>query len=233
MRRNEAIDRLATAAVEEIRSMSGHYGFLRATLHPLFLAKYAAMDEEALVNSCVETLGPDVAADVEFDTERPAAPPSRRELATLLAALRHYQATGGLTAPGIEDVATGGGEFAPLDQKEIDALCERLNFDDVGDEGFSSMAARLARRDRKPGDESYVSAAQARSRDGELEVDQGAYVSRMNEGADGAFVMAWLWVSDDEAGLSRCAECGEAYSVGGDGYDGRCPDCADARENEG
>ena len=140
---------------------------------------------------------------------------------------------GVISEPGVEDVATGGGEFAPLDQKEIDALCERLNFDDVGDECFSSMAARLARRDRKPGDESYVSAAQARSRDGELEVDQGAYVSRMNEGADGAFVMAWLWVSDDEAGLSRCAECGEAYSVGGDGYDGRCPDCADARENEG
>jgi tRNA(Ile2) C34 agmatinyltransferase TiaS len=55
----------------------------------------------------------------------------------------------------------------------------------------------------------------------------------MNEGAEGAFVMAWLWVSDEEAGLSRCAECGEAYSTGGDGYDGRCPDCADARENEG
>ena len=46
-----------------------------------------------------------------------------RELATILAALRCYTEFG----CSAEDIATNGGEFEPLDDEEIDALCEEMN----------------------------------------------------------------------------------------------------------
>ena len=55
-----------------------------------------------------------------------------RELATVIAALRFYQ-RGLLGGPSTfasyaeSDIATGGGTLVPLDDLEIDALCERLN----------------------------------------------------------------------------------------------------------
>ena len=45
--------------------------------------------------------------------------------------------------------------------------------------------------------EKYRDAATAQARGGELEVDQIATVSRSEDG--GAYVMAWLWVSDEDA----------------------------------
>ncbi|MBI5425735.1 MAG: hypothetical protein HZA32_16795 [Opitutae bacterium] len=53
-----------------------------------------------------------------------------REHATVLAALRHYQAalaTG--VFPAIAEIATAGGLIRALEEQEIDALCERLNSD--------------------------------------------------------------------------------------------------------
>lgn len=47
---------------------------------------------------------------------------------------------------------------------------------------------------------------------------------------DGAYVMAWIWVDNSDAGI--CRTCGEAYEEGGDGYDGECPDCADKTDQE-
>lgn len=47
------------------------------------------------------------------------------ELSTILAALRHYQATGQCDSPN--DIATNNGTVEPLDEGAIDALCERLN----------------------------------------------------------------------------------------------------------
>jgi hypothetical protein len=45
----------------------------------------------------------------------------------------------------------------------------------------------------------YRAAAVEQSSDGELEIDPGAVVSK---GVDrGAYVMAWLWVSDEDAGI--------------------------------
>lgn len=49
-----------------------------------------------------------------------------REFATILAALRCYQAVG-CGAKGTIDIATNGGEFEHLDEDEIDSLCEELN----------------------------------------------------------------------------------------------------------
>lgn len=57
-----------------------------------------------------------------------------QELATVLAALRYYQAQG-MGEPenrsdAIHDLATNGGEVTSLDDTGIDSLCERLNFAD-------------------------------------------------------------------------------------------------------
>ncbi|MER9436728.1 hypothetical protein NKJ04_17695 [Mesorhizobium sp. M0618] len=73
--------------------------------------------------------------------------------------------------------------------------------------------------------------------EGNLEIDrQGdetAMVSISED--DGAYVLAWQWVSNDEADI--CTECGdhpgsETYGTVGDGYDGLCPSCADKAEEE-
>jgi len=52
-----------------------------------------------------------------------------RELATILAALRYWQANDrnmATQAPEY-DIASDGGQFEPLGNDEIDALCEQLN----------------------------------------------------------------------------------------------------------
>lgn len=48
-----------------------------------------------------------------------------QELATVLAALRFWQRKGPTTIEW--DIATNGGKFLPLDDNEIDDLCEKLN----------------------------------------------------------------------------------------------------------
>ncbi len=56
--------------------------------------------------------------------------PSRRELATILAALRYWQRCGEFAGPDILAIADDvpAGEEALLD-REIDALCDALNTD--------------------------------------------------------------------------------------------------------
>jgi hypothetical protein len=70
----------------------------------------------------------------------------------------------------------------------------------------------------------------------ELEVDDDAIVSM---GADpGAWVHAWVWVTNERAGIEEdedenvCRTCGEEYPEGGDGFDGECPDCADKTDQK-
>lgn len=53
-----------------------------------------------------------------------------RDVATVLAALRFYQAhkrQGTYFQPEFENIATNGGELDSLSTGEIDALCERIN----------------------------------------------------------------------------------------------------------
>jgi len=50
----------------------------------------------------------------------------------------------------------------------------------------------------------YRDAAFERSRDGDLEVDSNALVSVSGE--NGAYVQAWLWVTDEDAGVTRGPE---------------------------
>lgn len=59
-----------------------------------------------------------------------------RELSTVLAALRFYQAAMDEAGHGqgipsdIVDIADNLGQVEPLDADEIDTLCEKLNFGD-------------------------------------------------------------------------------------------------------
>lgn len=61
---------------------------------------------------------------------------SKRETATILAALQHYQETGladnpELRSEAVHEIATDAGQLlASMCGEEVDALCERLNFDD-------------------------------------------------------------------------------------------------------
>ena len=52
-----------------------------------------------------------------------------REFATILAALRYWQANDRNTASNAPeyDIASDSGEFEPLGNDEIDTLCEQLN----------------------------------------------------------------------------------------------------------
>jgi hypothetical protein len=52
-----------------------------------------------------------------------------RELGTVLAALRLWRRA--MRPADLLDIATGGGEFVPLDIDEIDDLCIRINCGDV------------------------------------------------------------------------------------------------------
>lgn len=52
---------------------------------------------------------------------------TKRELATVLAALRHWQTALPESAGAYEDIATDGGRFEPLSVDEVDGLCMRLN----------------------------------------------------------------------------------------------------------
>jgi hypothetical protein len=54
---------------------------------------------------------------------------THREFATILAALRYWQANDRNTAAKSPeyDIAGDSGAFAPLGNDEIDALCEQLN----------------------------------------------------------------------------------------------------------
>ena len=74
----------------------------------------------------------------------------------------------------------------------------------------------------------YDAAKNIHSRDGECEIDSNATVSISEDG--GAYVQAWVWVYDDDAGI--CRECREPNADNGDGFDGMCGDCADRAEED-
>ena len=50
----------------------------------------------------------------------------------------------------------------------------------------------------------YVAAAQARQKYGELEIDDTAIISKGED--EGAYVQAWIWVTDEEAGIAHSEE---------------------------
>ncbi|MBX4911454.1 hypothetical protein HJA82_29510 [Rhizobium bangladeshense] len=89
------------------------------------------------------------------------------------------------------------------------------------------------RADFDPADP-YRAAAKEQAND-DLEVDDDAVVSPGDD--PGAWVQAWIWIRNDEAGISEddedvCRTCGAEYEDGGDGFDGECPDCADKTDQK-
>ncbi len=105
-----------------------------------------------------------------------------RELATVLAALRVWQRCG-LTAdtPTPEDsMASDDGTISILQPAEIDKLCEKLNETEDAS-GWIAQARELYGSD-------------------EIEIDEDAVLS---QGDEGAFVSAWVWVSNEEMGIEQ------------------------------
>ena len=72
--------------------------------------------------------------------------------------------------------------------------------------------------------ELYRKQAKAQYGSDDIEIDPGAKIS---EGDDsGAFVAAWVWVGDREAGI---CECGQGKIVKGSDV---CQDCIDKEDEE-
>jgi hypothetical protein len=115
---------------------------------------------------------------------------TERQHATILAALRFYQEEGLDELPN--DIATDCGTVKALDDAEIDALCEEINHSGLE---FGQCVQILGEDDSDP----YVAAALDHVRDGELEVDVPTIVSRGED--DGAYVMSWIWIENEEAGI--------------------------------
>lgn len=53
--------------------------------------------------------------------------PTSRELATVLAALRFWQELTGMSIRFKDEIATDNDRHVPLNDLEIDALCEKIN----------------------------------------------------------------------------------------------------------
>lgn len=132
--------------------------------------------------------------------------------ATVLAALRLYQYE--LGQPGsnahalrFQDIATDDNTLKPLDARQIDALCESLNHAGL-------TFGEVVRLVGESGEQSpYVAAAREHPllSEGTLEVDDKTVVSH---GADeGAYVMAWLWIDNDAAGVEPEPGEGEPHWV--------------------
>lgn len=96
---------------------------------------------------------------------------------------------------------------------------------------FGEAYQLIAERNASEEDSPYIAYAQSDlAKGGELEIDDTTAVS--HGGDAGAYVHAWVWVSDEEAGIERCSECGAILPEAGDGEDGLCADCADRKEGE-
>ena len=75
----------------------------------------------------VEEISEEEAEDYRNEPERKPYLLSDQEHATVLAALRHYQAHLPSISGPIMQIATNDGEHAALNESAINALCERIN----------------------------------------------------------------------------------------------------------
>ena len=111
-----------------------------------------------------------------------------RELATILHGLRMIQCEGrmqGCLAGDCEHFD----DCDALSNEEIDELCERVNCSPDSRETKSPI-------NQEQNDAFVAAAKRIHQEEGELEVDYGAVVSYSDDG--GAYVAAWVWVSNDE-----------------------------------
>ena len=133
------------------------------------------------------------------DTTKPALYALTPEQhATVMAALGHFL---GLCAsleqrgtPDLRTVTFAHGEQRPLGYKGTDDLFKAMNHTGLE---FSAIVPLFA---ESAEDCPYVRAAQEKDSEGRFEIDEPAVVSKGDD--DGAYVMGWMWVSDDDAGLN-------------------------------
>lgn len=148
---------------------------------------------------------------------------SYRQLSTILAALRLFQAAQNVP-PDIAELADSGGEIEPLTADEIGDLCEALNCGGYISpdatpsermahaiacgvtfaEGLSAFAADQAAKEPELAAYSQNASGMRYVRDGEVEVDTsgpgGSTI--VSKGADaGAYTLGWIWVDDETAGI--------------------------------
>lgn len=129
----------------------------------------------------------------------------------------------------------------PDELKVIDNALHRLMASTAHDEA-KAVRERLAEFEKwkRPEDGQIITRARELYADDETEIDDDPAVSHAD---DGTWVAAWVWVSNEEAGLidnedgddpeeETCRTCGETYNGYGDGYDGECPDCADKTDQK-
>ena len=102
---------------------------------------------------------------------------------TIYAALRVLQ-----EAPALIELV---GATTALDKEGIDVLCKSITRPGMEFEQITPLFGHDERN-------RYVACARNLAREGELEVDIPALVC---DGEEGAYVMAWLWVSRRDAGL--------------------------------
>lgn len=136
------------------------------------------------------------------------------EQATIIAALRHYQQQGLAEEANrcefLNDIATNGGQHDGLEDQEIDELVMSVNFTPEKEEIVQAVKAsgltfgEIITPFQEDESNPYVKAAIEKNEAGEMEVDCPAVVS---DGDDrGAYVLAWLWVTDEEAGIPHISE---------------------------
>lgn len=110
-----------------------------------------------------------------------------------------------------------------LDENELEIVQDALSYSIANNRaGALKLAQRLA-EDPDPDTSAFVCAVKTND---ELEVDADAVISR---GEDGAFVMSWSWVSNEQAGIedddiASCESCGNTDNNGSD----VCCDCGGA-----
>lgn len=94
------------------------------------------------------------------------------------------------------------GATEPPDAKPSKRIWTWINeheLEDIKPSNLADRARQLLHAQDTPIWNKYLEAAQARHRDGELEIEDDATVSFSEDG--GAYVLAWLWVYNSQAGL--------------------------------
>jgi hypothetical protein len=84
-------------------------------------------DKDANIPFGIAKLAGDIAQLPVLPRDYIAPEISMRELGSILAGLRLLQAADTAAHPGIDEIANGAGDYAPLSDADIDTLCERLN----------------------------------------------------------------------------------------------------------
>lgn len=129
-----------------------------------------------------------------------------RQLATILAALRYWQRVSASPDCAEVDIADNSGTLTPLSPGEIDSLCVRINpsstktpLERLKDKGLT--IGECIRAFSSPADDSYVVAAHKMvAYQPAVSIDVELVTSKADRGA---WVLSWLWVSNEAAGVEE------------------------------